>query len=244
MILIPAVDIKDSQCVRLYQGREDKLTVFSQDPLERAIHWQSLGAERLHVVDLNGAFEGILKNEPIIRDIAETLSIPVQVGGGIRVLPRLKMVLDMGVSHVILGTKAFEDQDFLMEAAQTFPDKIIVGIDAQDGFVATHGWKTVTQTKSVEFAKKVEQVGIKKIIVTDISLDGTLRGPNINGLKEILKSVQISVIASGGIGKLEHIRELNSELGEELEGVILGRSLYVGSVDFEEALKCIEKSGS
>lgn len=237
MLLIPAIDLKDGRCVRLRQGDLDDVTVFSDDPAAMALQWLEAGARRLHLVDLNGAVAGKPRNEASIRAIVEALDdeIPVQIGGGIRDLDTIERYLDGGVSYVIIGTAAVKSPGFLQEACSAFPGNIIVGLDARDGKVATDGWSKLTRHDVVDLARKFEDYGVEAIIYTDIGRDGMLSGVNVEATVRLAQAVSIPVFASGGIASMEDIEKLCAVYDEGVEGAILGRSLYEGTLDFEEA---------
>ena len=243
MLLIPAIDLKDGQCVRLRQGDMDDATVFSADPVEVAQRWADLGAKRLHLVDLNGAVDGRPRNEPVIRDIMDAMGedVPVQIGGGIRDLDTIERYLDIGISYVILGTAAVKNPAFLHDACGAFPGKIIVGLDAKDGRVATDGWSKLTKHSVTDLAKKFEDYGCEAIIYTDIGRDGMLSGVNVQATVTLAQHVRIPVIASGGITDITDIEQLCEVEPEGVEGAILGRSIYEGTLDFEAALKRAEE---
>ncbi|MCH5211796.1 MAG: 1-(5-phosphoribosyl)-5-[(5-phosphoribosylamino)methylideneamino]imidazole-4-carboxamide isomerase [Oscillospiraceae bacterium] len=234
MRIYPAIDIKDGQCVRLLKGRFDKITVYGNDPAEMAKKWESLGGEFIHVVDLDGALKGHGVNAEAIKRICESVSVPVQTGGGIRTMQDIEDKLACGISRVIIGTKAVSNPEFVREAVEKYGDKIVIGIDAKDGMVAIEGWEKTSEFGAVEFAKKIADMGVKTIVYTDIATDGTLAGPNVAAMKEMVENVNIDVIASGGIGNIEHIKSL---VPVGVEGVITGRALYTGDLDLTEAIK-------
>lgn len=236
MIIYPAVDIKGGKCVRLRQGRYDDMTVFGDDPMEMALKWQNAGARYLHTVDLDGARGGSSANRAIIGQIAKRLSIPVQTGGGIRTITDIREVLSLGVARVILGTSAVRNPELVKEAVAEFGDKIAVGIDAKDGMVAIEGWEEVSSFKAVDFALKMQSLGVKTIIYTDIATDGMLAGPNLNAMKEMNDAVSMDVIASGGVGS---IADLESLRAVGVAGAITGKAIYTGAIDLAEALKRI-----
>ncbi len=238
MILYPAIDIINGKCVRLQQGSYDDVTVFGDNPVEIAMKWQEQGAQYLHVVDLDGARSGNSENAGVIKQIATKLTIPVQLGGGIRSLDAIEKILSYGVSRVILGTSAVNNQEMLKEALKEFKDKIVVGIDAKDGMVAIHGWEQTSDFTAIEFARKVEQLGTKTIIYTDISRDGMLKGPNLTAMSEMAKAVNISVIASGGVSCLKDITDLKAT---GVTGAIVGKALYTGNIDLKEAIDSLGK---
>ena len=234
MRIYPAIDIQDGKCVRLFKGSFSDVTVYGNDPVEMAKKWESQGGEFLHVVDLDGARYGQGKNAELIRKICMALQIPVQTGGGIRTMEDIESRLSCGVSRVIIGTKAVRDEDFVKEAVERFGEKIVIGIDAKDGFAATEGWEEVSGFRAVELAKKMSALGVSGFVYTDIATDGTLAGPNVPAMREMAESVPANVIASGGIGSYEHIRALRPT---GVEGVIVGRALYTGNVSLSEAIR-------
>jgi phosphoribosylformimino-5-aminoimidazole carboxamide ribotide isomerase len=237
MIIIPAIDIKDGQCVRLYQGEMDKETVYFSSPLDAAKHWVDQGAEWLHVVDLNGAVEGRPVHKQEVAAICMGFGVPVQLGGGLRSLESIEEALALGVTRVILGTAAYKNPDFLRQACQKFPGKIIVGIDARDGRVAVKGWKENTSMDAVELAIRSETDGASRIIYTDNSRDGTKQGLNVEETCRVARAVKIPVIASGGVATLEDIRRLKEIEKDGVEGVIVGRALYTGAFTLREAVE-------
>ncbi|AEY64701.1 1-(5-phosphoribosyl)-5-[(5-phosphoribosylamino)methylideneamino]imidazole-4-carboxamide isomerase [Clostridium sp. BNL1100] len=236
MIIYPAIDIIDGKCVRLQQGSYSDVTVFGDSPVDMARKWESLGAGYLHVVDLDGARSGKSENAEIITQIAKTLKIPVQIGGGIRNLETIETYLSGGLSRVILGTSAVNNREMLVSALKEYKDKIAVGIDAKDGKVAIHGWEKTSDFTAVEFAREIESLGTKTIIYTDISRDGMLKGPNLQAMKEMAYSVALNVIASGGVSKLTDIVDLKQT---GVSGVIVGKALYTGNVNLKEAIEAI-----
>ncbi|MFC2017394.1 1-(5-phosphoribosyl)-5-[(5-phosphoribosylamino)methylideneamino]imidazole-4-carboxamide isomerase [Chloroflexota bacterium] len=233
MEIIPAIDLRHGKCVRLYQGDYDQETVFSDDPVEIALEWQSLGAPRLHIVDLDGAATGEPYNLDIIKEIASTLLVPTQLGGGIRQLETIEQLLKAGIERVILGTAAVEDPELIKEACHKFSESIIVGIDAREGHIAIHGWQQGTELKTVEFTKSIAQLGVRRFIYTDISRDGTLTEPNFAAITELVTTIGLPIIASGGISSLLHLKMLKS-LG--VEGAIVGKALYTGDINLKQAL--------
>ncbi len=233
MIILPAIDIKDGRCVRLTQGRMDAETVYSNDPAEVARKWEAQGAGIIHLVDLNGAIEGSAMNFDVIKRIKDSVSIPVQIGGGIRDERTAAIYLEeVGVKRVIIGTAAYEDPEFLKTLTRRYPGRIAVGIDAKDGRVAIKGWVTVTDERAVTLAQRLEGIGVASIIYTDISRDGMLSGPNVEATAEMAESVEIPVIASGGISS---VKDIESYKGVPLEGIIIGKALYTGSIDLRDA---------
>ena len=239
MLLIPAIDLKDGHCVRLEQGDIDKATVFSEDPAAMAKHWISKGARRLHLVDLNGAFAGKLKNESAIKAIIKAVGdeIPVQLGGGIRDLETIERLLDDGISTVIIGTAAVKNPGFLQDACTAFPGHIMVGLDARDGKVATDGWSKITGHEVIDLGKKFEDYGAEAIIYTDIGRDGMLKGVNLEATVKLAQAVRIPVIASGGLSNNQDIEALCAVEEEGVMGVIAGRSIYAGDLDLTAAQK-------
>ena len=239
MQIIPAIDIKDGNCVRLKQGEMQSATVFSEDPAAMARHWRDLGAERLHLVDLNGAFAGKPKNEMAIREIVSVIGeeIPIQLGGGIRDLDTIERYLDDGVTFVIIGTAAVKNPGFLHDACSAFPGHIIVGLDAREGKVATDGWSKMTGHDVVDLAKKFEDYGVEAIVYTDIGRDGMLTGVNVEATVRLARELKVPVIASGGIASIDDIKELLPYENDGIIGAIAGRALYEGKLDFKAALK-------
>ena len=237
MLLIPAIDLKDGRCVRLRQGDLDDATVFSEEPAAMASQWLELGARRLHLVDLNGAVAGKPANTVAIKAILEAVGgeIPVQIGGGIRDLDTIERYLDAGISYVIIGTAAVKNPGFLHDACGAFPGNIIVGLDARDGKVATDGWSKLTRHDVLDLAKKFEDYGCESIIYTDIGRDGMLSGVNVEATVRLAQHVRIPVFASGGIAGIADIEALCAVEDEGIEGAILGRSIYEGTLDFQAA---------
>jgi len=237
MLLIPAIDLKDGRCVRLRQGDLDDATVFSEDPVAMAAHWLEQGARRLHLVDLNGAVSGKPRNESTIKAIVEEVGaeIPVQIGGGIRDLDTIERYLDFGIAYVIIGTAAVKNPGFLHDACGAFPGNIIVGLDARDGKVATDGWSKLTRHDVLDLGRKFEDYGCEGIIYTDIGRDGMLSGVNVDATVRLAQHVSIPVIASGGIADIRDIEALCAVEEEGVEGAILGRSIYEGTLEFQAA---------
>lgn len=234
MLAIPAIDLKDGQCVRLKQGRMEDATVFSSDPLEVAHHWVRQGTKRLHLVDLNGAFAGSPQNAEVVQAIArEFPQIEIQIGGGIRDEATAKRYFDIGVKYCILGSKAVSDPDFIRDLVAKYPNQIIIGIDAKNGWVATDGWATVSQTKALDLVKQLP-AGVAGIIYTDIAKDGMMAGVNIPETVAIADATDIPVIASGGVSKLADLAALAQT---NLFGAIVGRALYDGAFTLQEALQ-------
>jgi phosphoribosylformimino-5-aminoimidazole carboxamide ribotide isomerase len=239
MLIIPAIDLKDGRCVRLEQGDMATATVFSDDPGKTAAHWAGLGARRLHVVDLNGAFAGKPVNSSAIKAVIAAVDpdVPVQVGGGIRDLDTIERYLDEGVSYVIIGTAAVKNPGFLHEACDAFPGHIIVGLDARAGKVATDGWSKLTGHDVVDLAKRFQDYGVEAVIHTDIGRDGMLKGVNVEATLKLAQALTIPVIASGGITNLEDVKLLCAVESEGIVGAITGRAIYEGRLDFAAAQK-------
>jgi phosphoribosylformimino-5-aminoimidazole carboxamide ribotide isomerase len=237
MQLIPAIDLKDGHCVRLKQGDMDQSTLFSEDPSAMAQSWLAKGARRLHLVDLNGAFAGKPQNFTAIKKILASVGgdIPVQLGGGIRDLDTIERYIDAGLQYVIIGTAAIKNPGFLQDACTAFPGHIIVGLDAKDGKVATDGWSKLTKHDVIDIAKKFEGYGVESIIYTDIGRDGMLSGINIEATVKLAQALTIPVIASGGLSNMADIDKLCAVEGEGIEGVICGRAIYSGDLDFAAA---------
>jgi phosphoribosylformimino-5-aminoimidazole carboxamide ribotide isomerase len=239
MLLIPAIDLKDGKCVRLKQGDMNDSTTFGEDPAAMARRWLDAGARRLHLVDLNGAFAGKPVNEAAIKSIIKEVGdeIPVQLGGGIRDLDTIERYLDGGLSYVIIGTAAVKNPGFLRDACTAFGGHIIVGLDAKDGKVATDGWSKLSGHEVIDLAKKFEDYGVEGVIYTDIGRDGMLTGINIEATVKLAQALTIPVIASGGLSNIKNIEELCAVESEGVEGVICGRAIYSGDLDFAAAQK-------
>ncbi len=237
MLLIPAIDLKDGHCVRLKQGDMEQATTFSEDPAQMALQWVARGARRLHLVDLNGAFAGKPQNHLAIKSILKAVGddLPVQLGGGIRDLDTIEKYIDAGMRYVIIGTAAVKNPGFLKDACSAFGGHIIVGLDARDGKVATDGWSKLTGHEVVDLAKNFEDYGVESIIYTDIGRDGMLTGINIDATVQLAQSLTIPVIASGGLSNLKDIEALCAVEDEGIEGVICGRAIYSGDLDFAKA---------
>ncbi|PIG00491.1 1-(5-phosphoribosyl)-5-[(5-phosphoribosylamino)methylideneamino]imidazole-4-carboxamide isomerase [Comamonas sp. 26] len=234
MLLIPAIDLKDGHCVRLIQGDMDQSTTFGEDPAAMATKWLEAGARRLHLVDLNGAFAGQPKNLGAIKSILKAVDgeIPVQLGGGIRDLDTIERYIDLGIEYLIIGTAAVKNPGFLQDACSAFPGHIIVGLDAKDGKVAIDGWSKLTGQDVIETAKRFEGWGVESIIYTDIGRDGMLTGINVDATVKLAQALKIPVIASGGLAGMADIEALCAVESEGIEGVICGRAIYTGDLDF------------
>ncbi|MEZ0237434.1 MAG: 1-(5-phosphoribosyl)-5-[(5-phosphoribosylamino)methylideneamino]imidazole-4-carboxamide isomerase [Methylophilaceae bacterium] len=243
MLIIPAIDLKDGHCVRLKQGLMEDATVFSEDPAAMARHWVEKGAQRLHLVDLNGAFAGKPVNEGAIKSIVAAVGgdIPIQLGGGIRDLDTIERYLDDGISYVIIGTAAVKNPGFLHDACYAFPGHIMVGLDAKDGKVAVDGWSKLTGHDVIDLGKKFEDYGVEAIVYTDIGRDGMLNGVNIEATVALAQSLRIPVIASGGITNLEDVKRLCAVEEEGIMGAITGRAIYEGTLDFAAAQALAEE---
>ncbi len=236
MILFPAIDLKDGQCVRLKLGDMQRVTVFNDNPAAQARSFEEQGFEYLHIVDLNGAFEGRPVNAAAVEAILDAISIPAQLGGGIRDLATIEMWLDKGISRVILGTVAVRNPALVVEACKQFPGKVAVGIDARDGKVAIEGWDELSEMTAMDLAARFEDAGVSAIVYTDISRDGVLRGLNFTGTRALARAVSIPVIASGGLASMADIEELAKPENAVLHGAISGRALYDGRLDAKRAL--------
>jgi len=237
MLIIPAIDLKDGLVVRLVQGKGAE-KVYSRDPLATARHWVRQGARLIHLVDLNGAIQGLPKNLKVVKQIAQNIDIPVEFGGGLRSIEMIRKVLGFGVRRVVLGTKAIGDQGFLQRVAREFREKVIVSIDAKNDILMTKGWRSSgRKIRTSQFAASLENNGFREVIYTDISKDGTLRGPSIRELKKLLKISTMKVIASGGVSSLQDLRRLKALEKEGLTGVIVGKALYEGKFTLSAALK-------
>jgi len=242
MLLIPAIDLKDGKCVRLRQGRMEDTTVFSDDPVAMAARWVEAGARRLHLVDLNGAFEGKPVNGEVVHAIAEAFpEVPIQIGGGIRDEETVQSYLDAGVQYVIIGTKAVSAPHFINDLCLEFPGHIIVGLDAKDGKVAIDGWSKLSKHDVIDMAKHFEEDGVSAIVYTDIGRDGMMTGVNVEATVRLAQAVNIPIIASGGITNLDDIRALCGAAEEGISGAITGRAIYEGSLDFAEGQKLADE---
>lgn len=239
MEVIPAIDLLDGKCVRLYQGDYNQASIFNNNPVEVARQWAAEGATRLHVVDLDGAKEGKSVNLSVIEAIAKAIEIPVQVGGGLRDRAGVARLLNTGVQRAILGTVAVENPELVTELCQEFPKQIVVGIDARNGMVATRGWLETSEVAATDLAHRMAQQGVSAIIYTDIHRDGTLSGPNMDALRELAESIDIPVIASGGVSSLTDLLSLISLESVGVTGVIVGRAIYTGDVSLKEAVRAV-----
>lgn len=237
MLIIPAIDIKEGRCVRLREGRFEDVEIFSDDPVAVAVKWANKGAMILHVVNLDGSRYGKLTNISLLEQIIKKVNIPVQTGGGIRKYEEVERLIKLGASRVILGTILWKDKLLAKRLFEDFSEKIIAGIDAREGHVAVEGWQNITSVDALDFAGKMEKLGAKRIIYTDIKRDGTLKGPNISNIEKMVKKVNIPLICSGGIASLDDIKKLMGFETKGLEGVILGKALYKGTILLEDALK-------
>jgi phosphoribosylformimino-5-aminoimidazole carboxamide ribotide isomerase len=233
MEIIPAIDLKGGKCVRLFQGDYNKETVFSTDPVATALKWQEKGARRLHLVDLDGAAAGEVRNTEAIEGIVKNTRLEVELGGGIRRQEVVEQLIKLGVKRVILGTVAVEQRELTRQILRKYGDAIVVGIDARDSYVTTHGWHKISGTTVFELSRMMAAIGARRIIYTDVKRDGTLTEPNFETTSELVRILNIPVIASGGISSIEHLRKL-AKLG--VEGAIIGRALYTGAIDLAEAL--------
>ncbi|HET9575579.1 MAG TPA: 1-(5-phosphoribosyl)-5-[(5-phosphoribosylamino)methylideneamino]imidazole-4-carboxamide isomerase, partial [Nitrospira sp.] len=241
LLVIPAIDLKDGRCVRLRQGNMAAATVYSDDVASVAGKWQQAGATVIHVVDLNGAVNGEPQNLPQIEAVIKTVSVKVQIGGGIRNLDTLRRYLNAGVSRVVLGTAALTDREFLEQACKEFPRRILLGLDARDGNVAVKGWTAVSETKAIDLLKELSGYAIGAVIYTDISRDGMLSGPNLPALKEVVEYSSFPVIASGGISSVKDLKAVQA-LGSRIEGAIVGKALYDGKLDYRTAVAALHES--
>jgi phosphoribosylformimino-5-aminoimidazole carboxamide ribotide isomerase len=240
MILFPAIDLKDGACVRLFQGDMDKATVYNADPSSQARAFADAEFQWLHLVDLNGAIEGHPVNDAAVRAILDTISMPTQLGGGIRDMATIAMWLEKGVKRVILGTVALEQPDLVKEACREFPGRIVVGIDARDGYVAVAGWAKTSKVKALDLALKFEDSGVAAIIYTDITRDGAMMGVNLDATTDLAWALTTPVIASGGVSAISDLQELKQVEDAGIEGVIVGRALYDGRIDAKKALALLD----
>ncbi|HJX03620.1 MAG TPA: 1-(5-phosphoribosyl)-5-[(5-phosphoribosylamino)methylideneamino]imidazole-4-carboxamide isomerase [Dehalococcoidia bacterium] len=237
MEIIPAIDLRDGRCVRLYQGDYSRETVFSEEPVKMALRWQSMGARRMHIVDLDGAASGKPENIKTVSAMVKELSIPVQLGGGIRDQDTVKTLLGMGIDRLILGTIAVEKEDLVKKLCRLYGQRLIVSIDARDGLVSTHGWLKNTGTRAIDLARGMKKAGVLRIMYTDIKKDGTLTEPSFDAIAELVQDVGLPVIAAGGISSMRDLEKL-AQIGAE--GAIVGRAIYTGDLDLGEALKQIQ----
>jgi len=237
MLIIPAIDIRGGNCVMLTQGKIEAETIYSKDPVFMAKIWQAKGAKRLHVIDLDGAFQGMSNNSEIIRNIKKSVDIPLQVGGGIRSLKSFDSLFDAGIDHVIVGTLAIYNPDVLRQAIDKYGKRIIVAVDVRDNKVAIGGWKDVTSIDALDLITKLKEMGVAEIIITDIKKDGTLEGPNIVGLRDISSKAGIGIIASGGVSKIDDVKDLMELKDFGVNGIIIGKALYTEDIKLEEAIK-------
>lgn len=245
MLIIPAIDLKDGKCVRLRQGLMDDATVFSDDPVAMADQWVQQGARRLHLVDLNGAFEGEPVNAGVVQAIAQKYpQLPIQIGGGIRTLEVIQAYLDAGVNYVIIGTKAVKEPAFVTQACERFPGHIIVGIDAKNGLVATDGWAEVSEMQAVDCARQFENDGVSAIVYTDISRDGMMQGVNIEATVALAEAISIPVIASGGVTNIDDVKQLVKVAASGIAGAITGRAIYEGTLDLKSAQQWVDANSA
>ncbi len=235
MILYPAIDIQGGECVRLRRGDFADATVFSSNPVERARMWEEEGAEALHVVDLDGARLGKLTNLAVIEEIAETISIPVEFGGGVRTIEDMTMINDGPIDRIVIGTGAVTDEEFLRQAVKVASEKLVVSVDADNGLVTTHGWQERSTVRAVSFASYLQKEGIRHILYTDIDRDGMMMGMNLEAVRELAEAVDIDIIASGGISSLDDLRRLKAAAVPNISSVIVGRALYEGSFTVAQA---------
>lgn len=234
MIILPAIDIREGRCVRLYQGDFNKSEIVAQDPVETALGFEEVGAQYIHMVDLDGALKGYVANEEVILNVVKQIKTPVELGGGIRDLKTIDTLVQGGISRVILGSAALKNPAMVKEAVKEFKEKIAVGIDAKNGYVSIEGWLNTSDVHYIDFAKKMEDIGVDNIIFTDISRDGTLKGPNLEQLSMLKENVSCKITASGGIKNLQDIRDLSAM---NIYGAITGKAIYAGELDLKEALK-------
>ncbi|MDR1979504.1 MAG: 1-(5-phosphoribosyl)-5-[(5-phosphoribosylamino)methylideneamino]imidazole-4-carboxamide isomerase [Synergistaceae bacterium] len=240
MILFPAIDVRNGRCVRLTQGNFDRETVFAERPAEQALEWEKAGSSFLHVVDLDAARTGTSGNEAAVAEILRQISIPVQLGGGIRGMKDIEKKLTLGVARVILGTIALKDPGLVRSAVRAYGERIVVGVDSKDGYVAVEGWGRISAVKSAEFCAMIRDLGVRTLVYTDIAKDGMMTGPNLSATKDAVALGGIDVIASGGVASLSDLRALE-EIG--VRGVVIGRALYDGAIDLKEAIDIFEHAG-
>lgn len=236
MRILPAIDLRAGKCVRLVEGKIENETIFSDDPVAVAQSWQQLGAQMLHLVDLDGAFAGRPHNLDVIKEIVRTVKIPVQLGGGIRTMETIAELLEMGIQRVVLGTVAINKPDLVAKACARYGDRIVVGIDAKDGQVAIEGWEATVGKTTLELAKEMEQVGVKRIVFTDVRRDGTLRGPNVESIRDLAQNSSMAIVASGGIASLADIKAIKELESLGVDELIVGKALYTGAVSLDDVL--------
>ncbi|MBI4209293.1 MAG: 1-(5-phosphoribosyl)-5-[(5-phosphoribosylamino)methylideneamino]imidazole-4-carboxamide isomerase [Deltaproteobacteria bacterium] len=244
MVIIPAIDLKDGKCVRLEQGDKTRVQIFSEDPVKVGRQWEALGAEMLHVVDLDGAFTGEPQNESHIDAIVKAVKIPVQVGGGLRDLQTLERYLERGVARVILGTTAYQMHGFVREACERFPGRILASIDAREGMVAIEGWTKVVPKRAEILANELKDLGVSMIIYTDILKEGMMGGPNFVGIRRMAELSSLPIIASGGFAKIEDLEKLKEFEDFGVVGAVLGKSLYLGTIDLREAIEIMRSEAA
>ncbi|MCL5934928.1 MAG: 1-(5-phosphoribosyl)-5-[(5-phosphoribosylamino)methylideneamino]imidazole-4-carboxamide isomerase [Clostridia bacterium] len=236
MRILPAIDLREGKCVRLVEGKIENETIFSDDPVAVAQSWQDLGAQILHLVDLDGAFAGHPHNLEVIKEIVRTVKIPVQLGGGIRTLETVEQLLSLGVQRVVLGTVAINKPELVAEACAKYGDRVVVGIDAKDGLVAIEGWEATVEKTTLELAREMEKIGVKRVVFTDVRRDGTLKGPNIESIRELAQNCNLSIVASGGVSSLDDIKALKELESLGVDEVIVGKALYTGAVSLDDVL--------
>jgi len=237
MIIIPAIDLQAGKCVRLVQGKMDRATVYSHDPVAVARLWEEIGAEMLHLVDLDGAAAGYPRNLDLVQKIVHRVKIPVQIGGGLRTMKTIEMMLAMGIRRVILGTAAVADTRLVSQACKKFGERIVVGIDSKNGFAAVEGWQTTAGKRDFELAQEMKELGVERVVYTDTGRDGTLRGPNTKAAGKLAQASGLKVIVAGGVASLDDIRKVKDMEPFGVEGVITGKALYAGTLDLKDALK-------
>lgn len=240
MLIIPAIDLRSGKCVRLVEGKLDQETIYSDDPVAQAKTWEDLGAKMIHLVDLDGAFTGSPKNLEVVKEILQAVKTPVELGGGIRDLATIKMLLEMGIERVILGTVAINHPELVKEACALYGDRVIVGIDSKNGFVAIEGWEATVEKTTVELALEMKAMGLKRVVFTDIRRDGTMKGPNLESTQELAEKTGLKVVASGGVSSIQDVRNLKALEPFGVDSVIMGKALYTGDVKLEEALAIAE----
>jgi len=237
MLVIPAIDLRGGKCVRLIQGRIDQETIYSDDPLGIACTFEKMGAERIHIVDLDGAFSGQLANLKVIKEILRTVKIPIQLGGGIRTMDAIEKLLSLGVDRVILGTAAIDHLSLVSDGVKRFGERMMVGIDSKNGQVAIKGWADTVAKTYLQLGQEIKSLGVKQVVFTDISRDGTFNGPNLAAAAELAQKSGLEVIVSGGVSSLEDIRKISCMNEPGISGVIVGKALYAGAVNLKEAIK-------